>query len=195
MVCAVQAQDVTSNVVGYVKVDLLANQPSLLATPFDQVDGTANTVANVLGDQVGTGSTLFWWDGAGYQAVNKTLVGWSGGGAQALPRGTGFWLQTPADTTVLLLGNVPEQDTNLTVVAGQNNLMGNPVPVDNLAVSASGLNAAPIGTQLFFWDGSAYVGASKSLVGWGAAAMGIGEGMWVALPAGATDYAWTEPAP
>jgi hypothetical protein len=178
-----------------VKVDLLANQPSLLATPFDQVDGTANTVANVLGDQVGTGSTLFWWDGAAYQAVNKTLVGWSGGGAQALPRGTGFWLQTPADTTVLLLGNVPEQDTNLTVVAGQNNLMGNPVPVDNLALSASGLNGAPIGTQLFFWDGSAYVGASKSLVGWGAAAMGIGEGMWVALPAGATDYAWTEPAP
>jgi hypothetical protein len=195
MVCAVQAQEVTSNIVGYVKVDMLANQQYLLATPFDQVDGTANTIENVIGDQMGVGTNLFYWDGGAYQGVSKSIVGWGAGGATPLPRGSGFWLQSPADASLLLMGNVAEQDAVLTVVAGQNNLMGNPVPIDNFLVADSGLNDSPVGTQLFFWDGAAYVGASKSIVGWGTTLMGAGEGMWVALPPGATDYTWTEPPP
>lgn len=191
-VSAVQAQEVASNIVGYVKVDVTQGQITLLSTPFNQVDGSANTVANVIGDQAATGSSVFTYNGASYDsATNLPVIGWSPGDL-ALPRGTGFWLDPGANGTLLLMGEVPEDATQLDLVAGDN-LVGTPVPVE-MTLTTSGLAAAPAGTSAFFWDGSGYQSAtSLPVIGWSPdSALQIGEGFWVSLGA---DFSWTEPAP
>jgi hypothetical protein len=189
---AVQAQEVTSNVVGYVKVDLVGGVNSLLSTPFNQVDGSANTVSNVIGDQLPAGSSVFTWDGGAYvPATNLPVVGWQPSDL-SLARGVGFFVATDGDASLLLLGEVPEDDTTLNLAAG-NTLTGNPVPVD-MTLSTSGLAGAPAGSSLFFWDGAGYVPATNlPVVGWQPdAALPPGEGFFVALDA---PYDWTEPAP
>lgn len=192
VVSALPAQEVASNIVGYVKVDLMAGDFSLLSTPFNQVDGSANTVAGVIGDQVGDGSSVFVYNGANYDAATKLpVIGWSPGTLE-LARGAGFWIQANADATVLLMGEVPEEDTTVSLVAGDN-LVGNPVPVES-TLTASGLAGTPAGTSAFFWNGSGYDAAtSLPVVGWSPdSALQIGEGFWVNI---AGDFDWTEPAP
>lgn len=192
MATNVRAQDeIASNVVGYVKVALEAGGLSLLAQPFDQVDGSANTVNSVLGSQVGPQTTVYVWDaGAGaYATASRTLAGWSAD--IPLTRGDGFWIQTPAAAEVLLMGQVPEADSVIDVAAGVS-LYGNPVPVEN-TIADTGLNAAPMQTTIYFWDGSGYVTVAKSLAGWPAgSSIGMAEGFWMNAPSA---FQWTEPAP
>ena len=192
MATNVRAQDeIASNVVGYVKVALEAGGLSLLAQPFDQVDGSANTVNSVLGTQVGTGTAVYVWDaeGGAYALAQRSLFGWSVD--IPLTRGSGFWIQSPAATEVLLMGQVPEGDSLIDVEAGLS-LYGNPVPVET-GLADGGLNAAPGGTTLYFWDGSGYVLAEKSLFGWPAGStLGMAEGFWMNAPSA---FQWTEPAP
>jgi hypothetical protein len=192
MATNVRAQDeIASNVVGYVKVALEAGGLSLLAQPFDQVDGSANTVNSVLGTQVGTGTTVYVWDaeGGAYATASRSAFGWSAD--VPLTRGDGFWIQSPAAAEILLMGQVPEADSVIDVDAGVS-LYGNPVPVEKTIVD-SGLNAAPMGTTLFFWDGSGYVTVSKSAFGWPAGTnLGMAEGFWMQA---ASAFQWTEPAP
>ncbi|MGI6300296.1 MAG: hypothetical protein ACOX52_04445 [Verrucomicrobiota bacterium] len=192
MATNVRAQDeIASNVVGYVKVALEAGGLSLLAQPFDQVDGSANTVANVLGSQVGPQTIVYVWDaeGGAYAQASRTLAGWSAD--IPLVRGDGFWIQSPAAAEVLLMGQVPEADSVIDVEAGLS-LYGNPVPTEN-AIADTGLNAAPMQTVIYFWDGSGYVQVSKTLAGWPAGStLGMAEGFWMSAPSA---FQWTEPAP
>jgi hypothetical protein len=191
MATNVRAQDeIASNVVGYVKVALQGGTISLLTQPFDQVGGGANTITTVLGDQAPNGTTVYVWDDnvSDYATASKSIFGWNAD--LPLTRGDGFWIQSPGAAEILLMGQVPESDTVTDVMTGWS-LLGNPVPVE-MAVSDSGLNAAPQGTALYFWNGSDYVSVSKGLFGWPAATMGMAEGFW--LNAG-QDFQWTEPAP
>lgn len=192
MATNVRAQDeIASNVVGYVKVALEAGSVSLLAQPFDQVDGSANTVDSVLGSQVGPQTRVYVWDGeaGAYATAVRSLAGWSAD--LPLTRGSGFWIQSPAAAEVLLMGQVPETDSVIDVEAGVS-LYGNPVPVE-LGVGDSGLGIAPIQTRLYFWDGNGYVTIVKSLGGWPAGStLGMAEGFWMVAP---SDFQWTEPAP
>lgn len=192
MATNVRAQDeIASNVVGYVKVALEAGQLSLLAQPFDQVDGSANTVSTVLGNQVPGSTVVNVWDaeGGGYVSALRTPVGWSAD--LPLIRGDGFWINSPSAVEVLLMGQVPEEDSVIDIPAGLA-LYGNPVPVEKALVD-SGLNAAPGGTVLYFWDGAGYVSVIKTPVGWSAqTTIGMAEGLWIETPAA---FQWTEPTP
>ncbi|HCF95728.1 MAG TPA: hypothetical protein DEW46_11750 [Verrucomicrobia bacterium] len=192
MATNVRAQDeIASNVVGYVKVALEAGQLSLLAQPFDQVDGSANTVNNVLGTQVGIGTSVYVYDAeAGtYANAGRSALGWTA--ALPLTRGYGFWINSPAAVEILLMGQVPEEDSVMDVEAGLA-LYGNPVPVEQ-TIADSGLNAAPMGTSINFWDGSGYVNVGKSAFGWPAGtSIGMAEGFWMIAPSA---FQWTEPAP
>ena len=189
MVGAVQAVEVTSNVVGYVKIDVTAGGNNLLSTPFDQVDGSDNLVSLVVGEQVAPGSVIFKYVADTYVGSTKFPAGWTND--FALNRGDGFWLRTTADASVLLMGEVPEEDTTLSLAAG-NTLTGMTVPVE-MTMDDSGLSAAPLGSTAFFWDGAAYVGATKFPAGWTPnAAVVPGEGFWVTAQG---DFDWTEPAP
>lgn len=192
MVSAAFAQEVTSNIVGYVKVDVVGGQFSLLSTPFDQVDGSANTVNNVLGDQLGAGTSVFAWDpvGASYTAANRLGPIWTNGDT-ALPRGSGFWVNPGADATLLLMGEVPDAQTDINIVAGPN-LVGNPVPVE-MALNDSGLSAAPAGSSIFFWTGAGYTPSNKLGPNWiPNETLALGEGLWL-ISGG--DFLWTEAAP
>lgn len=192
MATNVRAQDeIASNVVGYVKVALEAGGLSLLAQPFDQVDGSANTVNSVLGSQVGPQTVVYVWDAdaGSYAMASRGAFGWSAD--IPLTRGDGFWIQTPAAAEVLLMGQVPEEDSVIDVAAGVS-LYGNPVPVEG-AIVDTGLNAAPAQTVMYFWDGAGYVQVSKGAFGWpGTATLGMAEGFWMNSPSA---FQWTEPAP
>ena len=190
MVGVAQAAEVTSNVVGYVKVDVEAGANNLLSTPFNQVDGSASTVSNVLGDQVAPGSTVFAYDSAiGYVGSTKFPDAWTND--LPMPRGAGWWLKTTANASVLIMGEVPEEDTTLAMATGST-LTGLTVPVE-MTMDDSGLSAAPLGSTAFFWDGGAYVGATKFPAGWTPNSdLAPGEGFWVTAQG---EFDWTEPAP
>jgi hypothetical protein len=192
MATNVRAQDeIASNVVGYVKVALEAGQLSLLAQPFDQVDGSANTVNSVLGDQVPNATTVNVFDaeGGGYAGASRGLFGWDVD--LPLTRGDGFWIKSPSAVEILLMGQVPEGDSVIDIPAGVS-LIGNLVPVET-ALADSGLNAVPNGTVLTFWDGTGYVGIGKGLFGWDQETnIGMAEGFWINIPSA---FQWTEPAP
>ena len=197
MIGAVQAAEVASNIVGYVKVEMPAGGIYLLSTPFDQVDGTANTVDKVLGDQLPANSVVFAWNGASYDSSNNLPFGWSPPDLD-LARGTGWWVSLEAesiteDQSVLIMGEVPESDITIALTEGDN-LVGNPVPVEML-LSVSGLATAPDSTVAFFWNGASYDSANKLVFGWSPdSALAIGEGFWLTLPAGSS-FDWMEPAP
>jgi hypothetical protein len=192
MATNVRAQDeIASNVVGYVKVALEAGQLSLLAQPFDQVDGSANTVNNVLGDQVpgNTSVNVFDAEGGGYVTASRGAFGWDLD--LPLTRGSGFWIQSPSAVEILLMGQVPEEDSVIDIPAGLG-LYGNPVPVET-ALADSGLNAAPGNTSLNFWDGTGYVTVGKGAFGWDQEVnIGMAEGFWINMPSA---FQWTETAP
>lgn len=192
MATNVRAQDeIASNVVGYVKVALEAGGLSLLAQPFDQVDGSANTVNSVLGSQVPGQTRVYAWDAeAGdYAGTTRGVLGWSAD--LPLTRGDGFWIQSPSAVEVLLMGQVPEEDSVIDIPAGLA-LYGNPVPVES-ALADSGLNTAPAQTRLYLWDGTDYIGITKGVLGWSAQTnIGMAEGLWIDAPSA---FQWTEPAP
>lgn len=180
----------SKNIVGYVKVDLLANQFSLLSNPFNQVDGSVPTVSKVLGNQVPNNTTVYTWTGAAYGQSIKFPFGWSDANL-AMGPGAGWWVKAPAATTVLIMGEVPDANAAKNITAG-NNLLGYPFPVEK-TLKASGLAGAPNNTTAFFWNGAAYTQATRFPFGWTPdETMGLAEGFWLISQSA---FAWNEAKP
>lgn len=181
----------SKNIVGYVKVDLVGGVYSLLNNPFNQVDGTAATVVKVLGTQVPNNTSVFVFNGTDYDQSTKLPFGWTDAALELAP-GTGWWVQTPSDVTVLLLGEVEDADTVAKDLPAGFSLNGLPYPVD-AAVTGSGLAGAPNNTSLYFWNGTDYEQATKLPFGWTAdPTIGLEEGFWVDAAAA---FTWTETKP
>jgi hypothetical protein len=181
----------SKNIVGYVKVDLVANQFSLLSNPFNQVDGSAPTVGKVLGTQVPNNTTVYTWTGAAYGQSIKFPFGWSDANLP-MPPGAGWWVKAPAAATVLIMGEVPDAASAVTNVQAGNNLLGYPYPVEK-TLKTSGLATAPNNTTAFFWNGTAYVQSTRFPFGWTPdETMGLAEGFWLIGQAG---FTWTEAKP
>ncbi len=165
---------------GFIRVPLTAGQWDLVGLPFNQVSDEKVALADVLGT-VGfvNGTEVMAWDGTGYAAASYFLGTWSGN--IELRRGQGFWIKTPVDTDLYLLGQVPsEEETAINLSRGLQ-LISAPYPAASDLNDEDVLLSVPFnGDQIFFLgDGPGYTSNAYFLGTWsGAGVLEPGKGYW-----------------
>jgi len=191
-----QTSEVSSvNVVGYIKVPLVANRVKLIGIQFDSMTTTNPTVADVFGSEgLPDGTVVYLFRGNRYVAEEYyDGFGWFPG-TNLLDRGEGCWIKSPQNYDLTLLGEVPGEDTTVYLRAGAQ-IMSYPFPV-SIGVTSTVLNVnAPDGSVVYLHDGTNYQ-AYEYYEGFGwfpdTLRWKEGEGCWFMSPA-ATSMVETVP--
>ena len=170
------AEVVSSNIVGYTKVNVVAGL-NMLSGAFVAVGGeNADMNDSVVSSDLGASTVAQFWDATGkaYSSLfyypdpddgiyeddsyeNNLGAGWGDGDAIVVEKemnpGTGFWVQSPSAATVTLCGEVSTNAVEVSLVAGLN-LVGNPFPgqIDISAITSSDLAASTVAQ---FWNATA----------------------------------------
>ncbi len=198
--CAVvvTAQTVTSaNIVGYAKVDAVGGELSLVALNFDP--GAANTITELIGNDVPNGSTIFLWDmDAGTYEVS--VLGSRGSWTPEiyLELGDAFWIQAFGTGTneLIFSGEVLIDDRAISLPAGLS-MIGYGYPVLTSWQDTQLSSGLENGSILFVWDDAAqaYDTITKSTRGsWNAnPVVGVMDGFWVDNVGSATNISETVP--
>ncbi len=157
---------------GFVRMDLQPDSWQLVGLPFNQVADERVALADVLGT-VGfvNGAEVMAWDGTGYAASSFFLGTWSGN--LELRRGQGFWIKSPVDMDLYLLGQVPgEADTAINLSQGLQ-LISAPYSAAIDLNDGDVLLSVPInGDQIFFiGDGPGYTANAYFMGTWSGAGM------------------------
>jgi hypothetical protein len=174
MIAGVASAQTSSNVlsqnaVGYVKAAIQPGVFSLLAQPFNSIDGDP-TPSNVFGDSLPEDTTLFIWDPVSstytfedYKATTAgfppvTTTNWSPD-TSLLEPGKAFWVRIPvtaaAAVDVTLMGEVPAAASSEVGLSSGFTMAAVPYPVDvTVEETEIGLNAAEDDT-IFLWDADA----------------------------------------
>ena len=178
------AQVFSVNVVGYVNKSLAAGF-NLVANPLSNGDNTIGTVIPSAED----GTTVFAFNGVGYDSVSYVDgLGWLG--AASLPPGVGFFINAPSDTTLTFVGEVEQGTLDVTFGEGFN-LTGSRVPT-TANISALGFPEVD-GLAIWKFNGTGYDSYSY-ILGLGFlpdAEIGVGEGFFAQVPAGAGEQTWS----
>ncbi len=165
---------------GFFIRELKAGDWQLVGLPFNQISDEMVALADVLGT-VGfvNGTEVMAWDGTGYAASSFFLGTWSGN--IELRRGQGFWIKSPVDTDLYLLGQVPvEADTAIELPRGLQ-LISAPYPATIDLNDEEILLSVPFnGDQIFFLgEGSGYTSNAYFMGTWsGAGMLEPGKGYW-----------------
>lgn len=204
-----QTNVLSQNAVGYVKVTIDAGDLALLRYDFEQIDGSASTLSNTVGDQVPSGSNAYMWDRSAKSWVlaAKGTRGWSPDAAVA--RGDAFFLQVAAGAAepaydVFLLGEVPGANNNAdsTVVDNvEGDAVGFPYPAATALSAMDMATQAASGASVYLWDQVNQAWATpvtKGSRGWASdPTIEPGEGFFIVTAVGAPidatevkPYAW-----
>ncbi len=165
---------------GFVRVSLQADSWHLVGLPFNQVADEMVAMADVLGT-VGfvNGTEVMAWDGVGYVASSFFLGTWSGN--IELRRGSGFWIKSPVDMDLFMLGQVPDEaETEMNLSQGLQ-LVSAPYPATIDLNDDDVLLSVPFnGDQIFFiGDGPGYTSNAYFMGTWsGAGVLEPGKGYW-----------------
>jgi hypothetical protein len=140
------ADVVSSNIVGYEKVNLSKNTYFLSGSQFVKVGGGAGTLndlfagadipfdTEVLTLNASGSYDHFYYLEEAYDAVSDDFIqGWGDGSEEyvtdPIPPGTGFWVKAPADYSLTQAGEVVSSDSiTIDVPAGQLVMIANPFP-------------------------------------------------------------------
>ncbi len=165
---------------GFIRVPLTADQWDLVGISLEQTAHEMVALADVLGTTgFANGTEVMAWDGTGYAASSFFLGTWSGN--IELRRGQGFWIKSPVDMDLYLLGQVPDEaDTAIELPQGLQ-LISSPYPAAIDLNDADILLSVPFnGDQIFFiGDGSGYTSNSYFMGTWsGAGMLEPGKGYW-----------------
>ena len=167
---------VSSNIVGYEKVNLVNSTYKMGGVQFVSVGGTAGSLNDLFGGNIEYGTEIMFLDestGAyltykyleeAYDEANDDfLPGWGDGDeyyveAPVLP-GTGFWYCPHADGSVIQAGEISSSGTvTISIPAGSYTMVSNPFPVGFNPNDATWDDGLPFGAMLMTLDASgAYV--------------------------------------
>lgn len=180
---------------------------------YDYDGSPPSTTLNALiGQQVPPGSQFIWMDVPG-QAYWPTVTmdrhgSWGPQGSTTLYRGVAYWLRIPPpgglvtsnQYSVTLGGTIPAEATTITAAGdGKFSPLGYPYPQDAVFGRTALAAAAPMGSIVYFWTGTAFSGGSKSSKGWASAqsnqVIKTGEGFFFKTPSGAPELNVVEPLP
>ena len=173
---------VSSNVVGYTKLSL-SKGFNLVANTLDNKAG--NDVTALFG-ALPADSTVFQWNGNGFNALDKVGDGagdWGEAGYSLAP-GTSVFIQASAAKDIVLVGEVLTGLQEVAIVKG-NNFVASKIPQSGGLDTALGFSTLAAESTVFTWDATkgSYV-ASDYLGGgaWGtdsgsSPVIGVGQGM------------------
>jgi len=145
------AQNVYSlNVVGYVNVSLQANKLSFLSLPLADVNGNFDITNTIVLDDTQIGANIYQWAGTQWNANVPTWYGTAVGWAPDLviSNGLGFFLASAANSTLTIVGQVPQGTISYNIPAGLSTL-ANQIPV---STNFPGMAVGNIGDNIFTWD-------------------------------------------
>jgi len=167
---ASQAQVYSQNIVGYYNVSLTGNQFALLSGQLLNSDGS-NSVNNVLGSGLTSQSALaLFWDPSSstfttYTYYNAADASPSPGGfydingnlsTNLFAPGKGAFIQDPNNTTITVVGTVPQGGSTNTVGVGFNIYSINAPISTNIDSGLVNFPATSQQDQLLLWTGSSY---------------------------------------
>jgi hypothetical protein len=174
--CFSSAESVFSaNVLGYKRIAVPSNQFVLVALNFNNVSNTVNGLFGTLP----TGSSVSIWDsspapaGQKWVAYNKIRGGWSPSGTNVIAIGSGVFIKTPANTNVVLAGEVPLAATN--TLQTQSNLfkiLSYPYPVNMAFTNTAIAKGAQTGDAVSFWN-NGWLTYNKIRGGWSPTATNV----------------------
>jgi len=180
------AQVFSVNVVGYVNKSLTTGF-NLVANPLSNGDNNLQTVIPSAEDE----STVYVFNGTGYQS--DSYLGFLGGWTENfdLSPGVGFFFDAQSDSTLTFVGEVEQGTLDVNLPEGFS-LAGSRVPTDG-SLSTMGFPAVDGLTVYKFVDGGF---TSSSYLGFLSAfdtdlALGVAEGFFVEVPAGAGEVTWS----
>jgi hypothetical protein len=187
---ATQAQVYSVNAVGYINLQAKAGW-NLMANQLIQADG--QNTCEVLFAGVPGGTTVYKFNPAsGYEinAYDADFEEWGIPGMTLEP-GEGFWLRIGEDTTITLVGEVPQGSLSTGLTAGFN-LVSSQVPQAGGVVADLGLPALPGGTVYTFDNAGGYSISAydADFEEWdnGEPMVEVGEGFWYRV---GEDTTWT----
>jgi len=147
---AADAQVYSVNSVGYINLSIPVGF-SLIANQLDAADNSVGAIMPA----VPIGTTLYKWNGTGYDINNFSFAGW-GNPAMTLNPGEGAFIKNTSASpiNVTLVGEVPQlADSNISVPAGFS-IVSSTVPQSG-ALDAVLEFPAALGDSFYLWSNSA----------------------------------------
>ncbi|MDI3504586.1 MAG: hypothetical protein PWP64_1522 [Candidatus Cloacimonadota bacterium] len=176
-----------SEVVGYVKYDLLAGN-NTIALPMDQ----PYELASEIGDAIGA-TTVAYFNASTQVWERIDAFPWGGwSGDFNVTNGQALWISIDAEASFYSLGNMPETLPVYNLLAGNNMIM---VPLNRSDLNLASLVGNDIGaTTVAYFNSSTQIWERIDAFPWGGWSgdfdTAIGDPLWVS-----TDIAGTWPAP
>jgi hypothetical protein len=179
------AQVYSVNAVGYVNTSLVTGF-NLISNPLDnKSSANGNSVANLFGDQLVNGGTVYKFNSATsqYQTFNyDSLAGWPAAATTTLvPPGEGVFVRVGAPITVTFVGDVPTGSLSVSIPAGFS-IRASQVPQEGNVTAAPFNFPAASGDSIYqFLPNQTYNTANfDDLAGWSKAInVKVGEAFFV----------------
>ena len=136
--------------------------------------GAGNTVVDIIGDQLPSGSSIYFWNpvSQSYVGETKTRSGW-GPGTNTITIGRALFVRVDQaavsnEYQIYLMGEVPAA-TGQTYAVNGFYFQGYPYPVSVLWTNTDISKQAASGDSVIVWDTTtqAYISSAKTRSGWG----------------------------
>ena len=176
------AEVVSSNVVGYQKITLAANNYTMLAPMFNYVGGGEKAIPDIFAeddfvsaDTDGEADCIYMWENGGYTTTyffsSDAGDAWSDNQdgfdetTDTIPSGLGFWFysRSDSDKTVTLSGQVPTTDVDVDIVADNYTMVANPfsapIPVKSIVAKTGAFTSADTDGEadcIYMWEDGGY---------------------------------------
>lgn len=159
-----QAAVFSQNAVGFINVEVDAEELVCLTIPFnnmDSEDGSWTFKDTQIAADAPTASYVYFWNGTAWAANSKGRNGFTT--TKVLQPGEAFFFKPKQAMTITLAGEVPDDDTTPVAISGGANLsaVGNPYPVPVKFVDTALAGQASTASYVYFWNGVAWAANSK----------------------------------
>ena len=159
-----QAATFSKNAVGFINVEVDAEELVCLTIPFvnmDSDDGNWTFKDTQLAADAPTASTVYFWNGTAWAPNSKGRNGFTT--TKVLQHGEAFFFQPKQAMTITISGEVPDDATTPVAITGAANLsaVGNPYPVPVKFTDTELAAQANTASTVYFWNGTAWAPNSK----------------------------------
>ncbi len=176
------AEVVSSNVVGYQKVTLAANNYTMLAPMFNNVGGGEKAIKNIFeeddfvsGEVSTSADCIYLWEDGEYTRTyffsSDANDAWSDAQdgfdetTDSLQTGLGFWFysRSDSDKTVTLAGEVPTTNIVVNIAADNYTMIANPfaapLPIKSIVPATGEFTSGEVSTSadcIYLWEDGGY---------------------------------------
>ena len=201
---ALAAEVLSVNAVGFIQTTCPAGEYTALSYPFygNEDGGGTKWVDTPIAQNAAVGSQVYFWNGSvwtvGAYVQGRTGADWDATAkAKTLAPGECFLYKPAEEQDAVVSGEVPDDATiDLAITGGgAYTALGLPYPAEKAWTDTEIAASAPVGAQVYFWNGSVWtVGAyvqGRTGADWDATAkaktLAPGEGFLYKLPANEAD--------